>query len=155
MLSDKTLVLGCGNILRGDDGFGPAVVNYIEKNLRTPDSVEILDAGLSASMILLDLILADNKPKKIILIDCLQKGGRPGELHTFKSADLPITQKTSLHGFPDREMLDKLEKTGVSTVFLCCEPGYLPSEVSTVMSAEVTSSIPKAAELTLKLARDP
>jgi coenzyme F420 hydrogenase subunit delta len=47
-LFDKsTLVFGWGNILFGDDGFGPAVVKYLQDNYPLPEEVLALDAGTS------------------------------------------------------------------------------------------------------------
>ncbi len=65
----STLILGCGNTLFGDDGFGPAVIDYLEKHCRLPEDVSILDVGTGAREILFTIALAEKKPKRIIVID--------------------------------------------------------------------------------------
>ena len=41
------LVLGCGNPLIGDDGFGPAVIQQLEEAYAIPESVACIDVGTS------------------------------------------------------------------------------------------------------------
>ena len=44
MLYPEIVIVGCGNPLFADDGFGPAVVEEM-KNLSLPDNVKVEDAG--------------------------------------------------------------------------------------------------------------
>ena len=55
----QTLVLGCGNILFGDDGFGPAVADYLADNYRIPDDTAVLNLGLSTRGFIFDILLAE------------------------------------------------------------------------------------------------
>ncbi len=153
----KSLILGCGNIFRGDDGFGPRVAEYIvEKRLADESSVEVLDVGLGVSRILLDILSDEEKPSKIILVDALHQTGRVGEVKILSLNDVPSVRGSSpSHSFPNREMLAKLEEMGVKISIVVCVAGYLPEEVSVVMSKEVEEAIPKAAALAVKLASDP
>ena len=47
MLYSEIVIAGCGNPLFGDDGFGPAVIEEMEK-LTLPDNVTIQDGGAGA-----------------------------------------------------------------------------------------------------------
>ncbi|MFZ0006260.1 MAG: hydrogenase maturation protease, partial [Methanoregula sp.] len=47
MLHSEIVIVGCGNPLFGDDGFGPAVIEEMEK-LTLPDNVTIQDGGAGA-----------------------------------------------------------------------------------------------------------
>lgn len=38
----RTLILGCGNILFGDDGFGPAVIEYLLSHYDIPDDLSLI-----------------------------------------------------------------------------------------------------------------
>ena len=53
------LIFGCGNILWGDDGFGPAVIAHLKEHYLLPDDVLALDVGTSIRDILFDLILSE------------------------------------------------------------------------------------------------
>ena len=74
------LVLGCGNILFGDDGFGPCVVEYLKRCVELPENVSVINAGTSVRGILFDLILSPQRPKKIIVIDAVDTKRKPGEV---------------------------------------------------------------------------
>ena len=39
------LILGCGNILFGDDGFGPAVCEYLKTHFEIPEDIGAEDCG--------------------------------------------------------------------------------------------------------------
>ena len=43
LFEKSILVFGCGNILFGDDGFGPAVVNHLQEKYSLPDDVLVMD----------------------------------------------------------------------------------------------------------------
>ena len=156
-MKGKALILGCGNIFRGDDGFGPRVAEYIvRERLTDENSVEVLDVGLGVSRILLDILSDEEKPKKIILADALYQMGRVGEIKILSLNDIPSVEgRSPSHSFPNREMLAKLEEMGVKISIVACVAGYLPDEVSVKMSKEVEEAIPAAAELAVKLASDP
>jgi len=78
---DKSiLILGCGNVLFGDDGFGPAVAQQLQRDFKVPAEVCVLDTGTSVREILFDTILSDKKPSQIIIIDAMDCGLKPGEL---------------------------------------------------------------------------
>jgi coenzyme F420 hydrogenase subunit delta len=74
------LVLGCGNVLFGDDGFGPSVARYFQQNFEIPSNVCVIDAGLTVRKILFDIILSDERPRKIIIVDAVDIGRAPGEV---------------------------------------------------------------------------
>ncbi len=44
----EILIVGCGNPLFADDGFGPAFVEEMQK-ISLPDNIGIIDAGLGGS----------------------------------------------------------------------------------------------------------
>ncbi|MEM4164799.1 MAG: hydrogenase maturation protease [Nitrososphaerales archaeon] len=156
-IRNKPLILGCGNIFRGDDGFGPKVVEYIIKeHLVSEEEVKVLDVGLGISQVLLNILSEEEKPTKLILVDALQQKGTIGEVKVLGVQDVPDHRSVSpSHTFPNRDMLAQLEAMGVKIYIVACIVGYLPNEVCTEMSNEVVESIPKAAALAARLALDP
>ncbi len=40
----EILILGCGNVLFGDDGFGPAVAEHLLKNFEIPSKACVINA---------------------------------------------------------------------------------------------------------------
>ena len=65
------LIAGVGNILFGDDGFGPAVADYLIKHAVLPPDILVLNAETSVRNILFDLILVEYKPEKIVVVDAV------------------------------------------------------------------------------------
>ena len=72
------IILGCGNILFGDDGFGPEVIKYLEENYDIPENICAFDTGTGVREILFDIVLAEKKPQKIIIIDAVDVGKKIG-----------------------------------------------------------------------------
>ena len=85
----RVVVLGCGNTLLGDDGFGPAVTEYLNKHCRTPSDVFVLNAGTSVREILFDIILSEVRPQKIIIVDAIDCNRKPGEVFSVSIEDIP------------------------------------------------------------------
>src|SRR4030042_2601286 len=95
ILENSILVLGCGNIFVGDDGFGPEVVKYLQENYSLPPEVLVLDVGTSIRDLLFDLVLSERKPPKIIIVDAVDyPDRRPGEGFEIPGEGVPA-QKTS------------------------------------------------------------
>ena len=61
----RLLILGCGNILFGDDGFGPEVARRCLDECPIPPDVAVLNAGTSVRNILFDVLLSENKPSRL------------------------------------------------------------------------------------------
>jgi hydrogenase maturation protease len=71
--TNKTLVLGLGNVIMGDEGVGVHVVRAVEKHA-LPAGVECLDGGTGGFILLEPLQGAD----RIILIDASSDGNEIG-----------------------------------------------------------------------------
>lgn len=71
--AQKTLVLGLGNILMGDEGVGVHVVRALERR-PLPPGVECLDGGTGGFVLLEPL----EKAERVILIDAAADGNSPG-----------------------------------------------------------------------------
>ncbi len=56
--SKPCLIFGCGNPLFGDDGFGPKVIEHIEKHHEIPGYAACIDVGTSIRDILFDILLS-------------------------------------------------------------------------------------------------
>jgi coenzyme F420 hydrogenase subunit delta len=76
----ETLVIGCGNVMLGDDGAGPAAVKLLETEGGLPESVGLLDAGTGIRLMLFNMLLSEKQPKKIIVLDAVDVGRKPGEV---------------------------------------------------------------------------
>jgi len=145
----STLVLGCGNILFGDDGFGCAVVDYLEKNHSVPEAVCLLDAGTSVRKLLFTLCLSPVRPDRVLILDAIDAGRSPGDVFEINPADIPTVKLDdfSLHQLPTSNLLRELQEScGVEVRVLACQTGPLPEEISPGLSSPIQAALPRAAE---------
>ena len=146
----RTLIVGVGNLLLGDEGVGWHIINNLSQ-IAMPAHVRILDCGCD----LLNLVSYIYKPRRIIVIDAIRAGGKPGQIHKFNFDELDVvrTQKTSIHQLQIVDILRLLRET--NPCLACCkitvmgiEPGAL--ELSTELSEEVSKSIANLTRLVLE-----
>jgi coenzyme F420 hydrogenase subunit delta len=141
------LVLGCGNPLIGDDGFGPAVIQQLEEAYAIPESVACIDVGTSVRDILFDLILSEKKPRQIIIVDASDSPGiAAGEIREINVDQIRPEKRCdfSLHQFPTTNMLKELqEETAIDVRVFVVQVEGLPDEVTTGLSAAVQSAVPR------------
>jgi coenzyme F420 hydrogenase subunit delta len=149
------LIFGCGSILWGDDGFGPAVVEYLNRHYQLPEDVLALDVGTAIRDNLFDLILSEKKPRQIIIVDAVSfPDHRPGEVFEIPVASIPETKVNdfSLHQFPTVNMLAELQETGdLQVKILVAQTEMIPEEVQPGLSESVQQAVPVACEKIMAL----
>lgn len=80
----KTVVLGLGNTLLGDDGAGIVALHELQSRISDNGSVEFIDGG-TLSFTLTDVLYdADN----LIVIDAAQLNKEPGVVQVFTDDDM-------------------------------------------------------------------
>jgi coenzyme F420 hydrogenase subunit delta len=144
-----TLILGCGNTLFGDDGFGCAVVEYVEAHYTLPEDVCLLDVGTGVRKILFTLCLSTARPRRLLILDALDVGREPGELFEIAPKDIPAIKLDdfSMHQLPTSNLLRELEgQCGVEIRVLGCQTAPLPEEICPGLSEPVRRALPQAAE---------
>lgn len=82
ILKGKIVIVGIGNIIRGDDGFGPLLIEKIKDGAR----VVCLDAGTAPENYLGKI--AKENPDTVLIIDAVHLGKNPGEYEILKGEDI-------------------------------------------------------------------
>jgi len=144
-----TVVLGVGNILFGDDGFGCAVVDYIESHYRVPEGVCLLDVGTGVRKLLFALCLSSVRPQRLLILDAIDARRSPGEIFEIDPAEIPPVKLDdfSLHQLPTSNLLRELQEScGVEVRVLACQTGPLPEEIFRGLSEVVSDAVPRAAD---------
>ncbi len=153
--NSKTLIFGCGNPLFGDDGFGPEVIDYLDKNHTPPAATAWIDVGTSIREILFDIILSEKKPEKIIIIDTVDSSDKnPGDIFEINIDEINPKKISdySLHQFPTTNMLKELkEETNIDIKMLVTQIDLIPDEVAPGLSSKVTGAVPKICEKIIDL----
>ena len=104
---EKIIILGVGNILMQDEGFGVRVVEELTRRYRFPDNVQVLDGGTLGMELLRFVTGAD----RLLIIDAVSGGGSPGDLYYFANDEVKayFKNKVSLHELGIQDVLAALE----------------------------------------------
>ena len=141
----RTLVLGIGNTLLGDEGVGVAVIDHLHAKGGLPADVDLLDGG-TGSMVLLEPM---RKVRRMILVDATADGSPPGTVQRLVprfSTDFPPS--LTAHDIGLRDLLDTFYLLGETPeVLLYAISIRFPQEIHYGLSPEVTASVPKVADL--------
>jgi hydrogenase maturation protease len=79
---ERVVVYGAGNVLLGDEGVGVHVARALA-GLDLPLNIEVIDGGTSSDS------LANLDPAaKLVIVDAMQAGGRPGTVYRLHPGDL-------------------------------------------------------------------
>jgi len=100
LIIKDTVILGIGNILLQDDGVGVHVIKQLE-NENLPSTIELVDGGTST----LDTLGLFLDYKKVIVVDCLRAGLKPGTIYKIKPEDISNYKKENL-SIHDVQILD-------------------------------------------------
>jgi len=144
--SSCTVIFGCGNILLGDDGYGPAVIEQLESDQLLPREVTAVDAGTGIREYLFDYLLAPElRPETIIILDAVDFPGRkPGEVFTIDPSEVPAGKihDFSLHQFPTVNLLHELkEETGMAISIIAAQIKSIPNQVAPGLSAPMIKAV--------------
>lgn len=98
-----TMVLGIGNVLWADDGFGVRAVEALHERFAVPDGVAVVDGG-TQGLNLLDCVC---DARRVVLFDAIDFGLPPGTLKVLRDAEIPawVPAKVSLHQASFQEVL--------------------------------------------------
>ncbi len=105
------LVLGIGNLLWADEGFGVRLVERLHQTYTFPPQVELMDGG-TQGMYLLPYIQAASH---LLIVDAIDYGLPAGTLKLVKDAEVPQfmgVKKMSLHQTGFQEVLAAAQLTG-------------------------------------------
>jgi hydrogenase maturation protease len=97
------LVLGIGNLLWADEGFGVRAVEALHQRWRVPANVSLVDGG-TQGMYLLDHVCS---AERVLVFDAIDYKLRPGTLRVFRDDEVPVwsDQMMSLHQATFQELL--------------------------------------------------
>ena len=112
----KILILGVGNILLTDEGFGVRAVEYLETHYRWPERVRLMDGGTQGLMLMPELLECDF----LVVLDVVLGPEAPGTFYLLEGEDLrkSLSFRDSMH---QTDLLD--------TLITCHLAGHRPEAV--------------------------
>ena len=110
LFTAENTVLGIGNIILSDEGFGVRVVEFLEKNFTFPKNVQLIDGGTLG----VELTHFVTGTKRLLIIDSINGGAEPGEIFHLRDDEIKnhFAQKISAHEIGIQDVLTMLELSG-------------------------------------------
>lgn len=149
MRAQRILVLGIGNILWGDEGFGVRAVEAFHRRFECPGNVTLLDGGTQG----LYLVHFVEEADALIVFDAIDYGLPPGTLKIVRDGEVPKftgSKKMSLHQTGFQEVLSAAELLGrypARLALIGCQPldlenwgGALTAPVSEAIDAAIRAA---------------
>jgi hydrogenase maturation protease len=118
------VVLGIGNLLWADEGFGVRCVETLQQRWAFASHVELVDGGTQG----LYLIQQVQRARKLLIFDAIDYGLAPGTLKLIENEDVPRfmgAKKMSLHQTGFQEVLCLAQFTGdypQEVLLIGCQP---------------------------------
>lgn len=148
MLYPEIVIVGCGNPLFADDGFGPAVIEEMQK-LTLPDNVKVVDAGLGGPHFIFTL-LNPEVTKKLVIVDIADFGAAPGTIAKLRVEDLPPGSYRDAHSWDLAEPLQRI-KDQINITIIGCQPAKVTDpEFELGLSETVQKAIPNTIRVILE-----
>lgn len=143
-------VLGVGNVILKDEGFGVRVMEYLNENCEFGDDVQLIDGGTLG----IELTKFITGTKKLLILDSINSGGEKGKIFHFENDEVlaHFDDKLSAHEVGIKDVLALLKVTGKSpeeVAVIGAEPYDLGAGVE--LSEEMLKLLPKVAEDALKV----
>lgn len=107
----RILILGIGNVLWADEGFGVRAVETLHARYQFPDQVELMDGGTQGLYLVPHVQAAD----VLIIFDAIDYGLEPASLKVLRDSEVPSflgAKKMSLHQTGFQEVLALAELLG-------------------------------------------
>lgn len=142
-------ILGLGNLLLCDEGFGVHFINYLNDNYEIPENFSVLDGGTAGIMLAPFMEDVDI----LFVIDTVALQAEPGSIHCFTDEDVRagnIQFRMSPHQVGLLEILElsKLrEKAPEKTEMITVVPGDL--SLKTELSETLRPKIPEVMDILL------
>jgi len=148
----KIVILGVGNLLLRDEGVGVHLIRRL-REMEIGEGVELVEGGTS----ILDFLARMEDVSKLIIVDALKLGGRPGRTYKICVDDSLLKggkNITSLHQLGIVETLALTKKMGKlpPTVIIGIEPREIAYGLE--LSAEIERELEKMVNLILNEVRD-
>jgi hydrogenase maturation protease len=143
----KTLVLGIGNVLMGDEGVGVHVLRLLQK-MALPTDIELLDGGTGAFVLLEPM----ERAARIVLIDATMDGSPPGTVRRLTprySGEYPPT--LTAHDIGLKDLLDVFYLSGRHPEIVLFAVSITSlQEMKMELSPELAGKVPHVVDLVMQ-----
>ena len=109
-MQPRITVLGIGNVLLSDEGFGVRVMEELQRSGDFGEDVQFLDGGTLGMELLMFLM----DTRCLLILDAVRGEGEKGELYCFRGEEVEchFQEKLSAHELGIQDVLTLLKLTG-------------------------------------------
>lgn len=147
---NRISIVGLGNVLMGDDAFGPYVIEILKACYEFPENVSLRDLGTPS----LDLVTYFKDTDMLIVVDTVYATGRAGDVRTYRREEILSRQlqpRTNAHepGLKEALLVSEFAGRGPCETFLV---GVIPEVIGTgvCMSHVVRNAVSEAVREVLR-----
>lgn len=121
--ASERILIGCvGNVLRGDDGFGPVIAERLTALTDLPARVEVVETGIGGIALLGELM---GGTSGLILIDAVERGAEPGTVFVLEPEVMEGEHVPDVHLANPERVLTMAKTMGVlpeRLLIVGCQP---------------------------------
>ena len=140
---EKVVILCIGNVMRGDDGFGPAVYERLQGRL----ACSVVNGDVTPEN---DLPrIASLSPSVVVFVDAVRSGARPGALSVFEPDNLALRGFDTHTGSMTAVAAYLGQACGAKSVVLAAEPRS--TELGEGLSQPVSNAVEEVVALLVRL----
>jgi len=151
---EKVGILGVGNILLKDEGFGVKLLYLLESRYDFPEGVRLIDGGTAGIFLSPEIEELD----KLLIIDAVKAEGEAGEIRIYEKEDffidrLPLKLSPHQLGLQEVLLLNEIKGKCPSQIKLI---GIIPKEVrtGTGLTPELEEKLPQVEELVIETLKE-
>lgn len=148
--SIQVVVMGLGNLLWADEGFGVRAAEKLYAEYELPDYVDVVDGGTQG----FNLLGFVEQASHLLVFDAIDFGHPPGSLHLYQNQAIPTylsAKKMSLHqnSFSEVLALAQLKDTYPQQVILIGLQPVLLSDYGGSLTKEAKAQLPHAVTMAI------
>jgi len=122
-VTQRALVVGMGNVLRGDDGFGVEVTRRLQELPDVAGRAKVIEIGIAGIHLVQELM---DGYDLLVIVDAVNRGGAPGRLYVLE-LEVPSTP-SALEAW-ERDLTDMHEAVPSKALVMARALGVLPKRV--------------------------
>ena len=150
----KIGVMGVGNVLLRDEGFGVKLLYLLKAKYDFPENVVLIDGGTAGIFLSPEIDYLD----RLLIIDVVKAKGNPGEIKLYEKEDffidrLPLKLSPHQLGLQEVLLLNEIKGTCPEEVKLI---GIIPKsiETGTGLTPELEAKLPEVEEKVLEILKE-
>jgi len=146
----KIGIMGVGNVLLRDEGFGVKLLHILNAKYEFPENVTLIDGGTAGIFLSSEI----DELERLLIIDVVNAKGKPGDIIVYRKEDffldkLPLKLSPHQLGLQEVLLLNEIKGTCPEEIELI---GIIPKsiETGTSLTPHLESKLPEVEKLVIE-----